>query len=96
MPECIRWALDSASEYHFREWDDGFTLFLEGENSVSLISPFAVTLLDILAHEPLGFAELLDRVSVDYPDESVDALGQLIEDALAGLSQRGILIRRRS
>lgn len=106
-----RWSLDASSRYHFREWEDGVTVFLEGENSIFLINEFAAYLLGKFRHGQHSFQELLELVRVDYasepldvPDDtpintpvdtSVKALGLLLENTLAGLSQRGILIRTR-
>jgi len=95
MQVQIRWDLDRASEYHIREWDDGVTLFLEGENSISLISSFAAYLLSKFSDGQCAFQDLLDLVRIDYPDEPLDDLSWLLEDTLEGLSQRGILIRKR-
>jgi hypothetical protein len=96
MQAHFSWDLDRASQYHFREWEDGVTLFLEGENSIALINPFAAYLLDKFARGRQSFQDLLDVVCADYPDESLDTLTQLLENTLAGLTQRGILKRARS
>ncbi|MDT8383077.1 MAG: hypothetical protein RRB22_01535 [Gammaproteobacteria bacterium] len=104
-----RWSLDSSSRYHFREWEDGVTVFLEGENSIFLINEFAAYLLGKFRHGQHSFQELLELVRVDYASDPVDTsvhtpvnintpietLAPLLENTLAGLSQRGILIRTR-
>lgn len=90
------WSLDSSSHYHFREWEDGVTLFLEGENSISLISPFAAYLLSKFNHGQHSLQELQDRVRCDYPEDSLETLSQLLKNTLAELGKRGIVIRTRS
>ncbi len=95
MQADIYWDLDHSSQYHSREWDDGITLFLEGENSVFLISPFAVYLLSKFNQGQQSFSGLLDLVCTDYPDDSKDTLSRHLENTLVGLSQRGILVRTR-
>ena len=93
MDNSLCWGLDRASHYHFREWDDGVALFLEGENSISLISSFAFYLLSKFDQRQQSFQDLLDSVRVDYPDDSIETLSRHLENALLGLSQRGILVR---
>lgn len=92
----ISWDIDRASCYHFREWDDGVALFLEGANSVVLVSPFGANLIGKFGDGPKTFEELLELVRLDYPDEESDTLGKLLDDALAALSRDAILLRRRS
>lgn len=89
------WSLDLSSQYYSREWEDGVTLFLEGENSIFLINPFAAFLLSKLNYGQYSFQELFDLVRVDYSSDPVDTLGQLLKNTLAGLTQRGILVRTR-
>lgn len=89
------WSLDFSSQYHSREWEDGVTFFLEGENSIFLINPFAAFLLSKFNYGKYSFQELFDLMQADYPDESIDTLSQLLDSTLAGLSQSGILIRTR-
>ena len=91
----IYWGRDRASQYHFYDYEDGVALFLEGENSVSLINSFAAYLLRKFDSSSYSFQELLDLVQVDYPDEPIETLSQLLDSTLAGLSQSGILIRTR-
>ena len=93
MQAHITWDLDRSSQYHTREWDDGVTLFLEGENSIFLVNPFAVYLLDKFKNGQHSFSELLDLVRIDHPDDSEDTLNLILENTLVILSQRGILIR---
>lgn len=95
MQANISWDLDRFSQYHFREWEDGVVLFLEGENSISLINGFAAYLLIKFNSGQQSFQTLLDFVRIDYPDDSLDDLSNLIENTLVGLSQRGILVRTR-
>jgi hypothetical protein len=95
MQALITWDLDRASRYHTRVWEDGVSLFLEGENSISLINPFAAYLLGKFEEGPHSFQALLDLVRLDYPQEPNEALAQVLEHTLEGLSQRGILIRTR-
>ena len=90
------WSLDLSSQYHFREWHDGVTLFLEGENSIFLINPFASYLLNKLNCRQQSFQQLLDLVRADYPDDSAGSVSQLVENTLAELRQRGILVRTRA
>ena len=91
------WSLDSSSQYHFREWNDGVTVFLEGENSIFLINSFAAYLLNNFNRDQQKtFQELMELVRIDYPDDPQDTLSELVENTLAGLSQHGILIRTRS
>ena len=89
------WNLDLSSQYHFREWDDGITVFLEGENSIFLINPFAAFLLSKFNRGQYSFQELLGLVCIDYPDDPLDMLSKLLENTLVELSQRAILIRTR-
>lgn len=89
------WSLDFSSQYHSRKWEDGVTLFLEGENSIFLISSFAAFVLSKFKHGQYSFQELLDLVRIDYPDDPLDTLSQLLDNTLSGLSQRAILIRTR-
>lgn len=96
MQGQVSWDLDRSSRYHSCEWEDGVTLFLEGENSISLTNPFAAYLLSKFNTGQQSFQDLLNLVRADYPDDSLDTLSQLLENTLAGLSQRGILIRTRS
>jgi hypothetical protein len=96
MQALICWDLDRASQYHLHEWEDGVTLFLEGENSIALINPFAADLLSKFKQGPQSFEALLELVRLDYPQEPPANLSQALEHALEGLSQRGILIRTRS
>lgn len=96
MPADIRWDLDRFSQYHLREWDDGITLFLEGENSISLINTFAAYLLNNFKQGQQSFQELLVLVCRDYPDDSPDDVKALLENTLTALTQRGILVRTRS
>ena len=96
MQANISWDLDRFSQYHFREWEDGVALFLEGENSISLINDFAVYLLIKFNSGQQSFQNLLDCVCIDLPDDSPNELKQLLENTLAALSQRGILVRTRS
>ena len=95
MVAQINWGRDRASQYHFYEFEDGVALFLEGENSISLINSFAAYLLRKFDNSSHSFQELLDLIQVDYPDEPIETLGQLLDSTLAGLSQSGILIRTR-
>jgi len=90
------WSLDSSSQYHFREWNDGVTVFLEGENSIFLINSFAAYLLNNFNCDQHTFQELLDLVRIDCPDDPLDTLSQLLENTIEGLCQHGILIRTRS
>ena len=91
------WSLDPSSQYHCREWTDGVTVFLEGENSIFLINSFAAYLLNNFnCDQQTTFQELLDLVRIDYPDDPLDTISQLLENTLAGLSQHGILISTRS
>ena len=91
------WSLDPSSQYHCREWNDGVTVFLEGENSIFLINSFAAYLLNNFnCDQQKTFQELLDLVRIDYPDDPLDSISQLLENTLAGLSQHGILISTRS
>lgn len=96
MQANISWDLDRSSQYYTHEWGDGVTLFLEGENSIFLINPFALYLLGKFNHGQQSFQDLLDLVRIDYPDDSLDDLTQHLENTLVGLSQRGILVRTRS
>ena len=96
MNDRVFWGLDPASQYHFHEWEEGTALFLEGENSISLINPFAAYLLSIFNNGQYSLQELQDIIRVDYPDDPVETLSELLKNTLAGLSKRGILIRTRS
>lgn len=96
MQAQISWDLDRSSQYHFREWDDGVALFLEGENSISLINDFAAYLLIKFDNGQQSFQGLLELVRTDYPDDSIDDLSQRLENTLIELGKRGIVIRTRS
>ena len=96
MSENESWSLDLSSQYHFREWHDGVTLYLEGENSIFLINLFASYLLNKLNCRQQSFQQLLDLVRADYPDDPPDSVSQLVENTLAELRQRGIIIRTRA
>ena len=91
------WSLDPSSQYHCREWNDGVTVFLEGENSIFLINSFAAYLLNNFnCDQQKTFQELLDLVRIDYPDDPLDTISQLLEKTLAGHRQHGKLISTRS
>lgn len=90
------WTINPNSQFHFRHWNDGVVLYLEGEGSIYLLNHFAASLLEWLIKSTLSTNQIATRLLEQYPDDTFDNIAQMVEATLSELRARSLVMNTKS
>lgn len=85
------WKINSTSQFHFHPWPDGVAVYLEGEGSTYLLNPIAAELLNWLSDGQMSTQALANKLSLDFPDDTPDAVFDVVEATMSELRSRGFV-----
>ena len=86
-----RWRLLQNADFHWKRWDDLFTLYNSGSGQTHVLDPLAVLLIQLIGEGSRNTSELLQQMVAQLDVEASEEFREKLQETLSQLNALGLI-----
>jgi PqqD family protein of HPr-rel-A system len=86
-----RWRLLQNADFHWKRWDDVFTLYNSGSGQTHVLDPLAVLLIQLIGEGSRNTSELLQQMVAQLDVDASQEFREKLQETLSQLDALGLI-----